>query len=473
MSNWSSETASLLKHFHISRGDQFEREQSVVRMAAPEWKIVTPLIGLLVHAAIQNSILVIVPFVLLLLLLLLQLNKKHVHLLDFAVFEPPEEWKVSHKDIGKIIRNLSSERKRRGLAHHSELDAQFQQKILANSGTGDATAWPPAIVQYRDENDNEIPKHFIRMKHTREEAETILFQCMDKLLVKTRIKPQKIDCLIVNCSLFSPTPSLCAMICQRYGLNAEVKTYNLSGQGCSASVIAVDLARDFLKSNSHSNVVVLSTELISESIYHGHEKSMLIQNTLFRSGGAAIMLSNKWYYIGASKYSLHSLCRTQVSDDESYKSVYETEDEEGNKGIALSKKITDVAGKTIAMNLKTIAIKVLPIVEKIKVALSVQRKNGKRKITYTPHIKRAVQHLCIHTGGRAVLDTLQEKLKLSDDDMKPSRHVLYKYGNTSSSSIWYELDFLEQEKRVKPKDKVLQLAFGSGFKCNSIVWKKL
>ena len=451
-------------------------------MSNIEWKIVTPLIGLLVHvyffgdkaatAAIQGSLLIIVPFVLFL-LLLLQLNKKHVYLLDFAVFEPPNEWRVSHKDIAKIIRNLSSDRKRRGLACHSELDAQFQQKILTNSGTGDATAWPPAIVQYRNENDKETQKQFIRMKHTREEAETILFQCMDKLLAKTRTKPQKIDCLIVNCSLFSPTPSLCAMICRKYGLNEGIKTYNLSGQGCSASVLAVDLARDFLKSNSHSNAVVLSTELISESIYHGHEKSMLIQNTLFRSGGAAIMLSNKWYYVGASKYILHSLCRTQVSDDESYKSVYETEDEEGNRGIALSKTITEVAGKAITINLKTIAIKVLPMAEKIKVALSVRKKNGKRKITYTPHIKRAVQHLCIHPGGRAVLDTLQEKLNLSDNDMKPSRHVLHKYGNTSSSSIWYELDFLEQEKRVKQGDKVLQLAFGSGFKCNSVVWKKL
>ena len=409
----------------------------------------------------------------LLLLVVTFLTRKHVYLLDFAVFEAPDNWKVSHKDIGKIIRNLSSERKRRGLAHHSELDAQFQQKILSNSGTGDATAWPPAIVQHKYENDNEHIKRPIRMSDTREEAEVILFQCMDKLLAKTHVKPQKIDCLIVNCSLFSPTPSLCAMICKKYELNEGVKTYNLSGQGCSASVIAIDLARDFLKSNRHSNAVVLSTELISESIYHGHEKSMLIQNTLFRSGGAAIIMSNKWYYVGASKYMLHSLCRTQVSDDESYKSVYETEDEEGNRGISLSKGITEVAGKAIAINLKTIALKVLPLFEKIKVALSVRKKNGKRKITYTPHLKTAVQHLCIHPGGRAVLDTLQEKLKLSDDDMKPSRHVLYKYGNTSSSSIWYELDFLEKEKRIKQGDKVLQLAFGSGFKCNSLVWKRL
>ena len=352
------------------------------------------------------------------LLLVSFLTRKRVYLLDFAVFDAPEEWKVSHKDIGKIIRNLAAHRKRLGLSHHSELDAQFQQKVLANSGTGDATAWPPAIVQYKTgEDETATPKQSICMRHTREEAGAILFQCMDKLLAKTRLSAKKIDCLIINCSLFSPTPSLCAMVCRKYELKDTVKTYNLSGQGCSASVLSIDLARDFLNSNSHSIAVVLSTELISESIYHGHEKSMLIQNTLFRSGGAAIMLTNKWYHVGSANYILHSLQRTQVAEEDLYKSVYETEDVEGNRGISLSKQITDLAGKAITINLKSIAIHILPLYEKIKVLLSVRKRNGKRKVTYTPHIKSAVQYVCIHPGGRAVLDSLQKGLKLTDDDM--------------------------------------------------------
>lgn len=405
------------------------------------------------------------------------LTRKRVYLLEFEVFEAPEEWKISHKDIGKIIRNLSAHRKRFGASHHTELDAQFQQRVLSNSGTGESTAWPPAIVQYKTEDgigvrDGPI-KHWICMQDTREEAEAVIFQCMDKLLAKTRLSPKKIDCLVVNCSLFSPTPSLCAMVCQKYGLRNDVKTYNLSGQGCSASVIAIDLAQDFLDSNSHSIAVVISTELISESIYHGHDKSMLIQNTLFRSGGAAIALTNKWYHTGVAKYMLHSIQRTQVSDTDSYKSVYEAEDSDHNRGIALSKQITELAGKAIEINLKTIAYKILPIFEKIKVALSIRKRNGKRRITYTPHLMTAVQYVCIHPGGRAVLDSLQKGLKLTDDDMQASRYALREHGNTSSSSIWYELRFLERESKMRAGDKVLQLAFGSGFKCNSVVWKRL
>ena len=57
--------------------------------------------------------------------------------------------------------------------------------------------------------------------------------------------------------------------------------------------------------------------------------------------------------------------------------------------------------------------------------------------------------------------------------MEPSRATLYRYGNTSSSSIWYELQFIERSGKLKKGDKVWQIAVGSGFKCNSAVWQRL
>jgi 3-ketoacyl-CoA synthase len=37
----------------------------------------------------------------------------------------------------------------------------------------------------------------------------------------------------------------------------------------------------------------------------------------------------------------------------------------------------------------------------------------------------------------------------------------------------YELEFIERDGRLRRGDKVWQIAFGSGFKCNSAVWKAL
>lgn len=104
----------------------------------------------------------------------------------------------------------------------------------------------------------------------------------------------------------------------------------------------------------------------------------------------------------------------------------------------------------------------------------VKRKLLKAKVKpYIPDFKLAFEHFCIHAGGRAVLDEIQNNLSLSDWHMEPSRMTLHRFGNTSSSSLWYELAYTESKGRVKKGDRVWQIAFGSGFKCNSAVWKSL
>merc|ERR1712224_947092 len=92
---------------------------------------------------------------------------------------------------------------------------------------------------------------------------------------------------------------------------------------------------------------------------------------------------------------------------------------------------------------------------------------------YRPDFKRCIDHFCIHAGGRAVIEGVQRNLYLSNFDVEPSFETLKRWGNTSSSSIWYELSFIEEKKRIKRGHRVLQIAFGSGFKCNSAVWLRL
>jgi len=56
-----------------------------------------------------------------------------------------------------------------------------------------------------------------------------------------------VDAVITTCCTFNPTPSLSAFVVNRFGLRHDVKTYSLGGMGCSASVIALDLANELLK----------------------------------------------------------------------------------------------------------------------------------------------------------------------------------------------------------------------------------
>lgn len=121
----------------------------------------------------------------------------------------------------------------------------------------------------------------------------VVFAAVEDVLRKTGIKPKQIGILALNCSLFNPTPSLTAMVINHFKLRSNIISYNLSGMGCSASPIAIDLARQMLQLHPSEYALVISTENITQNWYFGNDRSMLLPNCLFRVGGAAIILSNK------------------------------------------------------------------------------------------------------------------------------------------------------------------------------------
>ena len=59
----------------------------------------------------------------------------------------------------------------------------------------------------------------------------------------------------------------------------------------------------------------------------------------------------------------------------------------------------------------------------------------------------------------------------SPEQVQPSKDALYRFGNTSAASTWYILSNIEHTSGVRRGDRVWQLGFGGGFKCNSAVWR--
>ncbi|KAL0903805.1 hypothetical protein M5K25_025858 [Dendrobium thyrsiflorum] len=383
---------------------------------------------------------------------------KPVYLVNFACYKPDEARKCSRQifmDRSRLTGSFTNE------------NLEFQKKILERSGLGETTYLPEAVMN--------VPPN-PSMAEARKEAETVMFGALDELFAKTKLKPKDVGILIVNCSLFNPTPSLSAMIVNHYKLRGNIVSYNLGGMGCSAGLISIDLAKQLLQSHPNSYALVVSMENITLNWYFGNNRSMLVSNCLFRMGGAAILLSNKRSDRRRSKYQLIHAVRTHKgADDKCYTCVTQEEDATGKIGVSLSKDLMAVAGDALKTNITTLGPLVLPMSEQLLFfATLVGRKLLKMKIKpYIPDFKLAFEHFCIHAGGRAVLDELEKNLQLSEWHMEPSRMTLYRFGNTSSSSLWYELAYTEAKGRIRKKDRIWQIAFGSGFKCNSAVWKAL
>jgi len=382
-----------------------------------------------------------------------------VYLLGYHCYKGQPHLKLSKE----LFMEMTKKKEQQGV--FTEESVTFQEKVLHRGGLGDETYIPEGIMS--DPVD-------ASMEAARDEAREVLFTCVEEALAKTGIKPQKVDILIVNCSLFNPTPSLSAMIVNKFKMRSNVITYNLAGMGCSAGVISIGLAEQLLQVYPNSTALVVSTENITQNWYFGNEKSMLIPNCLFRVGGAAIVLSNRRRHKKRAKYQLMHVVRTHMGqDDAHYECVYQKQDSNKETGVFLSKDLMKIAGHALKANITTLGPLTLPLSEQLLFFVNlVARKVLSMKVKpYIPDFKLAFEHFCIHTGGRGVIDAIEKQLELTHDMVAPSRETLYRYGNISSSSIWYVLSNIETKKGVKKGERVWQIAFGSGFKCNSAVWK--
>jgi 3-ketoacyl-CoA synthase len=381
-----------------------------------------------------------------------------IYLVDYSCYRPPDQLKAPY---GSFMEHS------RLNGNFDDSSLEFQRKILERSGLGEETYVPEAMHQ--------IPPT-PSMAAAREEAEQVMFGALDNLFANTNVKPKDIGVLVVNCSLFNPTPSLSAMIVNKYKLRGNIRSFNLGGMGCSAGVIAVDLAGELLQVHRNTYAVVVSTENITQNWYFGNKKSMLIPNCLFRVGCSAVLLSNKAIDRRRAKYKLVHVVRThRGADEKAFRCVYQEQDDNGKTGVSLSKDLMAIAGGALKTNITTLGPLVLPISEQLLFfsTLLVKKLFNENVKPYIPDFKLAFDHFCIHAGGRAVIDELEKNLQLLPIHVEASRMTLHRFGNTSSSSIWYELAYIEAKGRMRKGNRVWQIAFGSGFKCNSAVWQAL
>ncbi|GMP56240.1 hypothetical protein CsSME_00020798 [Camellia sinensis var. sinensis] len=130
---------------------------------------------------------------------------RKIYLVNFACYKP-ELARMCSRELF-IDRSVQA-------GTFTEENIAFQKKIVERSGLGQKTYLPEAVI---------------------------------RVLAKTGVKAKDIGIVIVNCSLFNPTPSLSAMVVNHYKLRGNVLSYSLGGMGCSAGLISIDLAKQLLQ----------------------------------------------------------------------------------------------------------------------------------------------------------------------------------------------------------------------------------
>ncbi|KAG0488861.1 hypothetical protein HPP92_007672 [Vanilla planifolia] len=366
-------------------------------------------------------------------------RRRRVFLLDYSCFLPEPDQKCSLEVSEYLVRRSR---------HFSHRSMEFMRDILLKSGLGNETYAPPFFF---------LPGLSPSLYSASLETEGSVLSAAKAVLAKTRISAARVDVLVVVTGSACPVPSLSSFLVHRLGLSPSVRTFNLSSMGCGAGAISLDLAARLLS----------STRCIR---YSGEDRSMLVSNCIFRAGAAVALLTNDSSTRRSAKLELLRSLRTHAgADDAAYSAAYQAEDESGNVGISLKKELVHVASEGLCDHIRALAPWVLPWLELLRCAYwetSLQER-------YVPDMTTAFEHLCIHTGGKAVINAVARVMRLADRDTEPARMCLHRFGNTSSSLVFYELAYFEAKGRIRMGDRVWMLGFGSGFKACSLVWRSL
>ncbi|GAB4860324.1 3-ketoacyl-CoA synthase 12 [Ancistrocladus abbreviatus] len=398
------------------------------------------------------------------------------YIVDYECYKPADDRMISTEFCGEIIKRNKS----LGLNEY-----KFLLKAIVNSGIGEETYGPRNVLIGREERP--------MLSDSISEMDEFFHDSIGKLLARSGVSPREIDVLVVNVSMLSIAPSLCSRIINNYKMRDDVKAFNLTGMGCSASLISIDAVRNIFKCYKDSYALVVTSECLSPNWYSGNDRSMILANCLFRSGGCAMLLSNKNAVRHKAMFKLKCLVRTHHgARDESYGCCMQRDDAEGRLGFYLGKDLPKAATRSFVDNLRELAPKILPVRELLRfmVVRVVKRLSFSRSkkgsggggggggggsegggAKAVINFRAGVDHFCIHTGGKAVIDGIGTNLGLSEYDLEPARMTLHRFGNTSASSLWYVLAYMEAKKRLKKGDRILMISFGAGFKCNSCLWE--
>ena len=264
------------------------------------------------------------------------------------------------------------------------------------------------------------------------EAKKLFVDVARSLIENSDVEPDQITHLItVSCTgFYAPGPDF--DIIQDLGLNPSIERYHLGFMGCYASIPAIKMADQICRANEDANVMVVSVELCTIHFQADSRPDNILSASVFADGGAGVIMNNT--KPESKGIAVHGFASTIL--DKGEKDMAWSIGDNGFN-MVLSSYIPDLLQDGI-----------MPFLEP-----ALQR--------YNIDIDE-VDQWCIHPGGRAILDRVEDTLQLPADALETSRNVLSQYGNMSSATILFVLRELQMNTDPVDQANILAMAFGPG-----------
>jgi len=210
------------------------------------------------------------------------------------------------------------------------------------------------------------------------------------------------------------------------GLRSSVKRLMMYQQGCFAGGTVLRLAKDLAENNKGARVLVVCSEITAVTFRGPSDAHLdsLVGQALFGDGAAAMIIgADPDRSVERPIFELVSAAQTILPDSDG---AIDGHLREVGLTFHLLKDVPGFISKNIEKSL-TEAFAPIGI-------------NDWNSIFWVAH-----------PGGPAILDQVEEKLRLKPEKLRSTRHVLSEYGNMSSACVLFILD--EMRKKSKEEEK--------------------
>ncbi len=260
-----------------------------------------------------------------------------------------------------------------------------------------------------------------------------------RALADAGIEPGDVGAVVVSTCTGYLCPGLSSYVVERLGLPADVRAFDLVGQGCGAALPNMQLGRALLGSNAAEHVLSICVEVSSAAMYLDNDPGVLVSACLFGDGAGAVVLSR------SPREPRDRACATRRTlewiDSSSLmlpaqREVLRIESRQGLQRNVLTRAVPALAAEYAEQLLHT----VLP-------------RHGLKPSDLATWV--------LHAGGRDVLQAVQRRIGPPAGALRHSTAMLREYGNLSSAFVYFVLEAALADD--PPAGWWWLAAFGAGF----------
>lgn len=327
-------------------------------------------------------------------------------------------------------------------AYNDDTASRKLNILFHNSGIKTRYSVVPDFGNNKTENsffniNQRVPDVTQRLTVFKEDAATLAIAAMKDAFQKlnTSLSDFKITHLITVTCTGIYAPGLGAALIEQLNLPEDIFHTAINFMGCNAAFPALNLADMITKTDENAKVLIVCVELCTLHFQAVDNSDNLLANTIFGDGAAAVVV---------------------VSDTATKKNHQAGLSINGFYSLLLNKGKNLMGWNITTVNFEMVLDTGIP--EFIGNEVNEIVTKASKKLKTNPSV---IDKWAIHPGGKKILDSIKEQMKLSDSDLHYSYKVLSDYGNMSSPTILFVLNEIMKAEHVEG-ETIFSIGFGPG-----------